>query len=42
MVDLGGGRARKEDPVDPTVGVVLTERGKLGGRAKAGDPLLWV
>ena len=26
VVDLGGGRARKEDPVDPAVGVVLTER----------------
>ncbi len=42
VVDLGGGRARKEDPVDPSVGVVLTERGKLGGRAEAGEPLLWV
>jgi pyrimidine-nucleoside phosphorylase len=42
VVDLGGGRARKEDPVDPAVGVVLTEQGKLGGRIKAGEPLLWV
>jgi pyrimidine-nucleoside phosphorylase len=42
VVDLGGGRARKEDPVDPAVGVVLTERGKLGSRVEAGEPLLWV
>ena len=42
VVDLGGGRARKEDPVDPAVGVVLTEQGKLGARAEAGEPLLWV
>ena len=42
VVDLGGGRARKEDPVDPAVGVVLTEQGKLGGRVEAGEPLLWV
>ena len=42
VVDLGGGRARKEDPVDPAVGVVLTEQGKLGGRVEAGRPLLWV
>ncbi len=42
VVDLGGGRARKEDPVDPAVGVVLTEQGKLGGRVETGEPLLWV
>ena len=42
VVDLGGGRARKEDPVDPAVGVVLTEQGKLGGRVEAGEPLLWI
>jgi pyrimidine-nucleoside phosphorylase len=42
VVDLGGGRARKEDPVDPAVGVVLTERGKLGSEIGAGEPLLWV
>ena len=42
VVDLGGGRARKEDPVDPAVGVVLTEQGKLGGKVEAGEPLLWV
>jgi pyrimidine-nucleoside phosphorylase len=42
VVDLGGGRARKEDPVDPAVGVVLTEQGKLGGRVEASEPLLWV
>lgn len=42
VVDLGGGRAKKGDPVDPAVGVVLEERGKVGGQVKAGEPLLWV
>ncbi len=28
--------------MDPAVGVVLTEQGKLGGRVEAGEPLLWV
>jgi len=42
VVDLGGGRARKGDPVDPAVGVVLAERGKIGRRVEAGEPLLWV
>jgi len=42
VVDLGGGRARKGDPIDPAVGVVLAERGKIGGQATAGEPLLWV
>ena len=34
VVDLGGGRARKEDPVDPAVGVVLTKQGKIGGQGR--------
>jgi thymidine phosphorylase len=42
VVDLGGGRARKGDPVDPAVGVVLTEGGKVGSKIEAGEPLLWV
>ncbi|OQA45703.1 MAG: Pyrimidine-nucleoside phosphorylase [Chloroflexi bacterium ADurb.Bin325] len=42
VVELGGGRERKEDPVDPAVGVVLAEDGKVGRRAVAGAPLLWV
>jgi pyrimidine-nucleoside phosphorylase len=42
VVDLGGGRARKGDPIDPAVGVVLTEHGKIGVRVAAGEPLLWV
>jgi pyrimidine-nucleoside phosphorylase len=42
VVDLGGGRAQKGDPVDPAVGVVLEERGKIGGQVAAGEPLLWV
>jgi pyrimidine-nucleoside phosphorylase len=42
VVDLGGGRAKKGDPVDPAVGVALEERGKIGGKVEAGEPLLWV
>jgi len=42
VVELGGGRARKEDPVDPAVGVVLAEDAKVGARVSAGQPLLWV
>lgn len=42
VVELGGGRERKEDPVDPAVGVVLALNGKVGGQVKAGAPLLWV
>jgi thymidine phosphorylase len=34
---LGAGRARKEDPVSATAGVVLHR--KPGDRVKAGDPL---
>jgi len=36
-VILGGGRERKEDSVDPAVGLVL--RKKLGDRVAAGEPL---
>ncbi len=42
VVDLGGGRARKEDPVNPAVGVVLAAHAKIGGHVQAGEPLLWV
>jgi len=42
VVDLGGGRAKKGDPIDPAVGVVLAEGSKVGGRVEAGEPLLWV
>ena len=42
VVELGGGRAKKGDPVDPAVGVVLAERCKVGSRVEAGEPLLWV
>jgi len=34
---LGGGRARKEDAIDPSVGVVLHR--KLGDRVSLGEPL---
>lgn len=42
VVDLGGGRAKKEDAVDPAVGVVLAEHAKIGGYVQAREPLLWV
>ena len=42
VVELGGGRAKKGDPVDPAVGVALSERSKVGSRVEAGAPLLWV
>jgi thymidine phosphorylase len=34
---LGAGRAKKDDPVDPAVGVVVIE--KVGARIKPGTPL---
>jgi pyrimidine-nucleoside phosphorylase len=36
-VALGAGRARKDDPVDPAVGIVF--RTKIGDRVSAGEPL---
>ena len=36
-VILGGGRERKEDPVDPAVGLVVHK--KIGDRVAAGEPL---
>ena len=37
---LGGGRARKEDTIDPAVGLVL--RAKVGAEVAAGAPLLTI
>lgn len=42
VVDLGGGRARKEDTIDPAVGIVLAEGTKVGQHVSQGEPLLWV
>ncbi len=36
-LDLGGGRVRKEDPIDPSVGIVLNK--KIGDDVKKGDVL---
>jgi pyrimidine-nucleoside phosphorylase len=38
--DLGAGRRRKEDAVDPAAGLVL--RSKVGDRVRRGEPLAWV
>ena len=38
--ELGAGRARKEDPIDPAVGVVLAA--KVGDSVSAGEPLLHI
>jgi pyrimidine-nucleoside phosphorylase len=42
VVDLGGGRCKKSDPVDPAVGVRLSPHAKVGAHVEAGQPLLWV
>ncbi len=37
VVDLGGGREKKGDPIDPAVGVIM--RARIGDRVEAGQPL---
>ncbi len=39
-LELGAGRARKTDPIDPAVGVVVHK--KVGDRVAKGDPLFTV
>jgi pyrimidine-nucleoside phosphorylase len=38
VVEMGGGREKKEDDIDPSVGVLL--RAKVGDRLQQGQPLL--
>jgi len=40
VVGLGGGRSRKEDTIDPRVGVEIAA--PVGARVAAGEPLGWV
>lgn len=40
VVDLGGGRAKKGDPIDPAVGLIF--RARLGDWVEAGQPLALV
>jgi pyrimidine-nucleoside phosphorylase len=40
LIELGGGRRRASDPVDPSVGFVLHK--KIGSRVAPGDPLVTV
>jgi len=42
VVELGGGRERKEDDIDPAVGIVLADDTKLGRAVEAGKPLMSV
>ena len=42
VVDLGGGRTKKGDSVDPAVGVWLSPHAKIGAKVEAEQPLLWV
>ena len=39
-VQLGAGRAKKSDPIDHAVGIVLAA--KVGDRVAAGQPLAWI
>jgi pyrimidine-nucleoside phosphorylase len=42
VLDLGGGRAKKGDSVDPAVGVWLSPHAKIGAKVEVKQPLLWV
>ncbi len=39
-VDLGAGRARKEDDVDPKAGFILNKH--VGERVESGEPMAWI
>ena len=40
MVDLGAGRKKYDDPVDPMAGLLL--QAHLGDEVQAGEPLAWL
>ena len=42
VVDLGGGRTKKSDSIDPAVGVRLSPHAKIGAKVEVGQTLLWV
>jgi pyrimidine-nucleoside phosphorylase len=42
VVELGGGRTKKSDLIDPAVGVKLAPQAKVGAKVEANQPLLWV
>jgi pyrimidine-nucleoside phosphorylase len=42
VVELGGGRTKKSDAVDPAVGLLLSPHAKIGAKVETEQPLLWV
>lgn len=40
VVNLGGGRMKKEDPVDYSVGIEVLK--KIGDEVKSGEPILYI
>jgi pyrimidine-nucleoside phosphorylase len=42
VVDLGGGRTKKSDVIDPAVGITLAPDAKVGAKVDVKQPLLWI
>ena len=40
VVNLGGGRLKKDDPVDLSVGIEVVK--KIGDEVKSGEPILYI